>query len=256
MKNLALAGGIVAFGAGLLFVVMTWIGMEKAGALQLATAPLFGIKYVHEVLEKNKPSALARPKGVVSFQGFALPWYQMLVYGTLIFAATKQFGGLIAGFTAGLAAVSPEALLIITVVVANLVAIIGVHAICFWIGTRCDKYMYLVAVAIPLFGHVIGGLIDFLALSDAEFINFFGVPKGAGFFLEGVIVGTLIVLPFALAGAWRGQRARLPAYLSYLLRSLPPDTRDTIINLTYEEVKALASGQVNSPQARAEPVKP
>jgi hypothetical protein len=259
MKNLAWAIGIVVLAMALGSNLLAAIGVEKSNALQLGEMLLGGIVFVHQVLEKReiKLNLRALPKGVVTFEGFSLPWYQMLVYGTLIFAALKQFGGLIGGLTAGFAGVSSSggALLAIAIVVANLVAIVGVYAICFWIGTRCDKYSYLVAIAVPLLGHVIGASIDFLALSASEFSNFFGQPKSASFFLQGVIVGTLIVVIFALLGVWRGRRARLSAYLSYLLGILPPDTRNTIVDLTYEEVKALSSKPSNTRLPSVEPFK-
>jgi hypothetical protein len=258
MKNLVLAAGIVFLAAICLFGLLILAGIERAGAMSVATMPLGGIVYVHQTLDKRdmKPNLRALPRGVVTLEGFALPWYQMLVYGALMFAALKQIGGFIGGVTAGLAGVeSDNALTVIATVVGNLVAIIGVYAICFWIGTRCDKYPYLVGLGVPIFGHMIGITVDYLILSSAEFTAFFGQPKSLGFFIVGVISGTLVVVLFALLGIWRGSRARLSAYLSYLLGSLPPDTRNTIIDLTYEEVKGL-SADIKNRKIGAEPMQP
>jgi hypothetical protein len=259
MKNLAWAIGIVVLAVSLISSLLTAIGVERANAFKLGEMLLGGIVFVHQVLEKGelKLNFRALPKGVVSFEGFSLPWYQMLVYGTLIFVALKQFGGFIGGFTAGFAGVpsTGDSLLAIAIVIANLVAIVGVYAICFWIGTRCDKYSYLVAIAVPFLGHVIGASIDFLSLSDTQFSNFFGQPKSASFFVQGVIFGTLLVVIFALLGGWRGRRARLSAYLSYLLGILPADTRNTIVDLAYEEVKAFSSKPTNPRLPGIEPLK-
>lgn len=245
MKNLALAALAVFASASFIYVVLTAAGVEKAAALPIAAMPLNGIVFVHQTLEKGslRPNFRALPRGVVDFQGFALPWYQLLVYGTLIFAALKQIGGFIGGVAAGLARVaSMDALAAIAGIVGNLVGIIAIYAICAWIGTRCAKYTYLVGLGVPFLGNAIGGAVDFTFLSNAEFVSFFGAPKSAGFFLIQVLLGTLLVAPFAMLGIWRGRRARLSAYLSYLLGLLPASTRSSIIDLAYEEVKVLTAG--------------
>ncbi len=246
MKKLFFASVIVFFAAGILFGLLTFLGIEKAIAVSSALLPFSGITYVHQVLEKGeiKPNLRALPKGVVTLQGFALPWYQMLVYGTLIFVAVKQFGGLLAGLAIGLAGISIQDGLFVVAVIANLVTAAGLYLMGVWIGTRCSKYSFLVAIAMPFFGQIIGATIDFLILSESQFSNTFGQPKSFGFFLTSVIVSTLLVVIFAVFGVWRGSRARLSAYLSYLLGNLPADTRNTIINLAYEEVKELSSNQV------------
>jgi len=40
-----------------------------------------------------------------------------------------------------------------------------------------------------------------------------------------------------LFGYWRGHRHKLSAYLYYLVRVLPAETRETVVELTFEEAQ-------------------
>jgi hypothetical protein len=255
MKNLILAGVIVLGAAGILLGIQTLLGLDVKSALAIAALPLSSISSVHQTLEKGtlKLNFRALPKGVVNLQGFALPWYQMLVYGALIFVPLKELGGFVGGLTAGMAAISESGALIwIVAVIANLVTIAGMYLIGSWIGARCNKYGWLIGIAVPFFGQIVAEAADFILLSDAQFHELFGEPKTFGLFAVGVITGSLLVAVFALLGVWRGRRARLSAYLAYLLGNLPAETRDTIVNLAYEEVKSLSTQQ-HSVQAAQHP---
>jgi hypothetical protein len=50
----------------------------------------------------------------------------------------------------------------------------------------------------------------------------------------------IIVVP-GLIGYWRGQRQRLSKYLDYLLSVLPQQTRDTVVDLAFEEAQKVAA---------------
>jgi hypothetical protein len=256
MKNLILAGVVVFCAAGLLLGIQTLLlGLDVKSSVALASLPVGGFSKVHQVLEQGRLKASFRglPKGVVSLQGFALPWYQMLIYGALIFVPLKELGGYIGGQVARIGGVSePGAFIWIVAVIANLILFSGMYLVGTWIGARANKYGWLLGIAVPLVGQIIAGAADFILISDEQFPVIFGQPKTIGFFAMAVIEGALLAAIFCLLGVWRGRRARLSAYLAYLLGNLPADTRDTIVNLAYEEVKSLST-HPHSAQAAPQP---
>ena len=44
-----------------------------------------------------------------------------------------------------------------------------------------------------------------------------------------------------LIGYWRGKRQSLSKYLHYLLSVLPPQTRDTVVELAFDEAQKVSA---------------
>ena len=68
----------------------------------------------------------------------------------------------------------------------------------------------------------------------SEGLTFFEILK------RFAIISFIIVVP-GLIGYWRGQRQRLSKYLDYLLHVLPPQDRDTVVDLAYGEAQKVAA---------------
>ena len=59
--------------------------------------------------------------------------------------------------------------------------------------------------------------------------------------LKRIIIISLIVIVPGLIGYWRGKRQSLSKYLYYLLSVLPPQTRDTVVELAFEEAQKVSA---------------
>jgi hypothetical protein len=62
---------------------------------------------------------------------------------------------------------------------------------------------------------------------------------------EAALILSIVEFPFeifsGLIGYWRGRKYRLAAYLHYLLGVLPAETRDTVVELAFDEARKVAS---------------
>lgn len=243
MKNPAFAFVILLIGGVIVFVVLSFFGVGTATAISIAAIPFAGITYVDQLLEKKqiKPTISALPKGIVRLEVFALRWYLMIVYATLILAAVWQFGGFIGVLIAWLQVI-PEEFVDIPIAVASMLMAVGcVYLLGVWIGTRCDKLGILTIIAVTFFGSALSLSLDFLVLSGPEFQQFYGAPKTVGLFLNITLLDTLLMGIFGMIGFWRGRRARLSRYVWHLLSRLPADSRNTLVDLVNEEAQRLSS---------------
>ena len=87
------------------------------------------------------------------------------------------------------------------------------------------------------------GFLGVLILSDAEYRSAFAQDRTPSSLLKQYVT----VLPDCLfyciggwIGAWRGRRAQQAKYVALLLRALPANTRQTIVELARDEGSRLA----------------
>src|SRR4029077_6742618 len=80
--------------------------------------------------------------------------------------------------------------------------------------------------------------LDVLVVPDEAYRGMFGFERLSifGILKRIATISFLIIVP-GLIGYWRGQRQRLSKYLNYLLSVLPPQTRDTVVDLAYGEAQ-------------------
>jgi hypothetical protein len=105
-----------------------------------------------------------------------------------------------------------------------------------WIGTRCARRG---VVAILL----IGPLASAIYIS----INFSVNKMEFQRILYEFANETCIFWGAGLFGYWRGHRHKLSAYLHYLMRVLPAETREAVVELTFEEAQRLGSRRGDKP---------
>jgi len=233
---------IAVFGALSLFGVADKVAGPIAGALLAATT------YVHQSLEKGKPTLSAWPKGIVGLRGFFLPRWTMLVYGVLLMFSWITFIILLfrSAFDitkADLSAPAPFFMLTMLPVTG-----VGVYMIARWIGSRTSRHAIVVALLAAVVARGLLLVVDVFLFTTAtgrgvmqpEFLeiwNKYDYTK----IIWLALVGTLMFPGMATLGAWRGSRFRLAGYFRYLLSRLPRETRVVIVNLAYEEASKLAA---------------
>ena len=197
------------------------------------------ITFGHQVLEKReiRPNLSALPKGIVTLEGFGLPWYLMIAYGTLILFATQELGGAIGGLIASPSDASEGDAIILALIFGSIISLVVAYFLGGWCGSRCASNGVITVLAVIFIGKAAAVSFDFFLLSGDDWESLAGVPKSIGAYALGIIAGTLVLMPFGLIGYWRGRRARLTQYLRYLLGVLPIETRNTIVALAYEEAQ-------------------
>jgi hypothetical protein len=259
MKLFAIAFGI-ACGVGVFLFATTFASLALLGieqsvppAAALGALPITAFPKIAEFLERQegrKNVAAGKGTPVYDFREFQIAWPLMVLYGCLILTGVST---VVAGLTgaAGIAeALSygiTETSLIQQYFEENVALwllgfsadfLVGLPVMYFlgrWIGTRCA---YRGVVAVVLIVSLMFGIGTAIILLDPEpkvlpkewrhlltILNFAQIP---------------FYLGFGLIGYWRGGKLRLSKYLHYLLDVLPSETRDTVVELAFDEARKAA----------------
>jgi hypothetical protein len=245
----AIACGLVLILFGVTFVILlpfsefqqaldSALNVAKTmGSLIIASFPV-----IAEFLERQKGRknlAAGKPRPVYDFRGFQITWPLMALYGTIIVVVVFALGPFLVGFVRGFyngfiagfykqdtPGVQPDELYWADMIVSYVVSITGSYLVGRWIGTRCARRG---VVAIVL----IGPLASAIYVAINSHVNEMEFQR----ILYEFAKGTCIFWGAGVFGYWRGKRHKLSAYLHYLMRVLPEETRETVVELTFEEAQ-------------------
>jgi hypothetical protein len=253
MKPFAIAFGIVCGGAavlfGLAFALLSLVApLQTAASTAVAPAGavIAAFPKVAELLEQQesrKRLAAGSRKPVYDFLGFQITWPLMVVYGTIALSFLGQVAGGVAGLMLGLAGSSFEgenapnaggAMGILTIIVT----IFGAYFVGRWVGARTSRLGIVTMLLIAPITAALQVGLDVLFVPDEVYRGLLGSERLAffGILVRIATISFLIIVP-GLIGYWRGHRQRLSKYLNYLLSVLPPQTRDVVVGLAYEEAQ-------------------
>jgi hypothetical protein len=242
MKTLALAFGSSLATSILFYVIFTASGLGE-NALHVALIPLLGTSHLYELMEKRqaKRDLPMSPKSIFTFEGFAIPWYAMIVYGTFIYLGLAQVtsgvGGIMTHFMTDVSdAIRASRLVQIPILV------LAVYLLGFWIGSRCAAHGLIATILAVYLGQTLGKLLDFVVTSESITEILGGGYKDLW---VGILLGASIFAVPTILGFWSGSRIRMSKYLQYLLAVLPPETQTTIVNLAYEEAQTSTAKRVH-----------
>jgi hypothetical protein len=249
MKSLLLALAAVSFAVIATFAALNALQVQKEIAGSAAGVFLGALPYVHKRFERyaKTPIPALKRDAVVTFDSFALPDLVLFVYATFVaIAASQLIGGFSLAITEGAAAFDNMAAPVAGLLSAPL-QLFTAFVIGRWVGVRSGRRGVLIVVT--AFGVSISAehVLRLVFMSDTEFAATFGVDRTVVIVLAqwggGIVLWTLL----ALFGFWRGRKRRLSQYADYLLRKLPPETRDTVLLLLREEVARLSVTQSPAP---------
>jgi len=255
MKLSAIAFGIVCGVAavlfGLTFALLYLFGYPQAmsAAGILAGAVITAFPKVAEFLEQQesrKSLAAGRRAPVYDFRGFQIAWPLMVVYGTVVLWGVTQaaagFAGLMLGSMLSFEGENAPKAAFAASVPATMIAILGSYFVGRWIGARTSRLGIVTMLLIASLTSAAAVGIDVLMLSHGLYKNLYGSEWLAffGILTRITVISFMMIVP-GLIGYWRGQRQRLSKYLDYLLSVLPPQTRDTVVELAFEEAQKVSA---------------
>jgi hypothetical protein len=252
MRSLAAAFGLVGVAGVGTFVLLNFLATPEGFSIPLSTMLLGAFPYVHEAIEKRprRIAAAAQAPRTVGLRGFNIPWFQALLYATAIAFTVNMASAFATAFVFEASGEIEDTYTLVAAlipVVLPVAAILTSFLIGSWVGLRSDRLAYLVsAVSIYvalLAVELVFVMIDPNLISELDTDSSFSGVVGAMF---GPFVLTLVALPSvvlsviaALIGCRRGRRSRLSAYVAHLLGALPEDTRETLVQLAYDEAQRL-----------------
>jgi hypothetical protein len=219
--------------------------LNKLGAGGLVSAAGIVLPFVrptHKYLNRRSGEPATSDAEIVSYEGFALPNYQLFIYGALMLAAALELSGFVAGVVSSIAGGASEDLRPLIVLAVAFSSAIVSYFLGTWIGSRARRRPLIVLLATVAVGRLIAAVADVVVVSPHDFREVLGTDK-TGATIAVVLLGALAQallfgLIFGGLGVWRGRRSRHARYLRHLLDRLPNETQETILALAYEEARA------------------
>jgi len=235
----------VLFGIALA-LLLPFIEMADAlrGAATVGGLPMLAFPKVTEFVEQQqgkKNLATGKRTPIYDFRGFQIAWPLMVVVGTLVLWSVGQLvGGTATAILIEAAGHMPKASQI--AIFSGAASILGAYFVGRWIGTRCSRRGVVTMLLAAFFAAIASVAMDVALLSDEQYRTAFDAERLAlPELLSRIAVITLLFLVPGLLGYWRGRKHRLSKYLHYLLGVLPAETRDTVVELAFDEAQKIAS---------------
>lgn len=218
--------------------LLTVAGVPKEIAGSISTTIMGSVPFLRETLEKRKQ--LAAPDGqsdlIVTLAGYGLPMSRLILYGWLFMLASLEFASGVGGVIAGLGEIKTEYFVTTVILVTSITAWPAIFFVGRWIGKRCISQGILTVIITAFIARLSGSLVDIIIMPATAYEEFFG-KRSLGQFFFAIIAGTILFSIFALIGYWRGRHQRLAGYLNYLMKQVPADDREAIVELVYEEAR-------------------
>jgi hypothetical protein len=250
MKNVVLSVLVVLVLGAAVVATLSIFEITKKAAELIAGMLAAAIPTVHQLLQKSgsRLSLSARKRGVVSLQGYTMPVVMLALYGILILWSASELMGALAGVAASAAGVTKENFSSI-LALAAIPQMIVAYFVGRWIGVRSQSKGLFAVLAVGFFAPFIDWLISHFAGIEVPLGSKpekFESPRLEFFYYCGAVLSYLTVITVkltvpALLGYWRGRGIQLSRYLVYLLRALPQDSQNALVNLASDEAKRLAS---------------
>jgi len=240
-----LGAGALAF-FGLAACGVNWADATKAAFGLVTTSG----RFVYTELEKREARRTHAPEAVKTLAGYHFRGWALAAIGVVWIVGAWVLSTFLAGMGVLFAALLEKQISTEDALVASVwfkLLLVG------WASYRTGRLMGERSARWPLLWLIIAcsicmvlRSIDFLlgvrADDSAAWATLLGLP-----IFEKARLASLLLLDIAklalpgVVGLWAGHRRRLRAYLGYLVELLPPDTRDALVTLAYEDAKRLVS---------------
>lgn len=252
----AIVCGVAAILFGAVFAILTFLGQPQAvsAAGGLAGVVILAFPKVAEFLEredgKRKLAGGNQSSRVYDFRSFQIAWPLMVVYGTILLFVIRAGFGIVAGFmlsealseAGGTLEMARHMARHISVVSFLPASMLAMYLIARWIGTRCSR-RGIIATLLVAISTLIDAVLNMTLLPDEDFRTMSGYERTDYLkYFGNEVLEVSIIAAAGLVGYWRGHKQRLSKYLYYLLGVLPVETRETVVDLAFEEAEKVALG--------------
>jgi hypothetical protein len=258
MRYLGIALAI-SFGMGIaLFLIAHAIFPDVQIAAAIAAVPITACHHIAEMLERRqtRESITSHHAAAIrSLSGFTIAWPLLVAHTTVFLIGigllATVFGALLIGFLFGAEADFTLTQGIGAIVAAAPIALFGGFVVGRRIGSRCARpsgwTVLLVAAVASLVLNGLGATAVWLGADTAPPV--FGSTPLHDLVIETAATFTTFAVA-GLLGHRQGRKRRIAEYMDYLLGVLPPDTRNLLVELAYEEAQKVAAAP---PAARLGP---
>jgi hypothetical protein len=204
--------------------LITAFGIEDAK--ELAGAPMAGTPFIYSYLRARLTSRGGlTPAGVVPLSSYEVAWLPLAIVGGLTIVGVQNIASFLGVLVAG------DLLVGLGVGIGAGVAV--TVACGRYIGVRADRHPIVSAVTAGLLALVLGNALTILFVPE-DLREQLGITLSAAYLVSFVPAGLLYAVAGA-AGAWWGRRNQEAGYLSYLLKRIDAPTKQSVIQMVYDE---------------------
>jgi hypothetical protein len=243
VKTLAISFLVCLLAAALCYLGLDAVGVSSDVAKTVSLVALGAFPKLREaLLEIEAAKSSGAPPGLRPLDEYELTRTRCLLYvaavGFSLMTFISGLGGVLAGLiSTGLEHAATSAGLLVLMLGYPVLFLCGR-----WLGQRCRATPFLVALAAAAAIKTLGVLFDLALMSPEAFQELFGFSMSDPYThaIRWLLGFCLFAVPLLL-GVLVGRRQRLNVYLAYLLRKLPVDSRNALVELAYEEAVRIKS---------------
>lgn len=247
MQSLALALLFVAAAALTVGVALAAASVPTEIAGGIASSLMALMPYVHKSIDRSLRRQPSSSERIPSLEDFGIPRALAAIYAACMLLAAMQLGPAV-----GLAAAAVSASRVRDLKAVALAAAVGIGALAItvpgtfligrWIGRRARRTAALAVVGAVVIARILGSIVDWFMLPAQQVAEILGKAETLGLLSTQIIIGVPVLSIVALLGYWRGRRQRLAYYMVFLLRIVPKEEREALVELAHEGAKKARAG--------------
>jgi hypothetical protein len=245
MLNIILAVTIVVGAAAILYLLATVLGFPPEVAKGVAGLPALAIQNVYEWLKASSAKRALAKIGLplaLSENEFSIHPLSAFLFSIIMWSGVAPFTAMLMGMCVGAAEVVAgveitdeklfATLVILTTVPLRLIAAAYIGC---WIGTRSRRYVLAIVIAAIALGYSAYILFSFLTMSPDDWVYKAISQRGALAHFITFLPDIVSYIISATLGFWYGQRQKPTYYLAFIMKILPQETRQTIVEMARDE---------------------
>ncbi|MGA7486801.1 MAG: hypothetical protein WBW74_07675 [Xanthobacteraceae bacterium] len=247
MRNIILAVMIAVGASAIVYLLATVLGFPTEVAKGAAGLPAFAIQKVYEFLEtRSAKRSLAKAglKPTMSVNEFSIHPLSAFLFSFIMWSGVFFFSGSLMGMCVAMAgAISkidieetqPKLFAYLIIFTALPLRIIAAAYIGCWIGTRSRRYVLAILIGAIALGSGATFLLSFLFLMNDDKFKVVAEGRAALAQFIQIVPDIAIYIISAALGFWYGQRQKPAYYLGFIMKILPQQTRQTIVEMAQDE---------------------
>ena len=252
MRNIILALTIAFCAAVILYLAGAGLGYLLAILLPgfpadvakgLAGLPLGGIKGIYEFLETSSAKRASARTGLsqtIPINEFSIHPISAFLLCLITWCGVVLFTGALMGVIIGYATLDGKVNImqsnpLLLVATAFPLRVIAAAYLGCWIGTRSRRYVFGVLIGSIVLGYSAAFLLSTLMIGNDQFTKLLGEDLTILQRYTTILPDMVIFIIFGALGFWYGQRQKLVYYLAFIMRMLPQEIRQTIVEMARDE---------------------
>lgn len=237
MKNILIAISLASVLVFACFFTFSLLGFTKENAINISGVMVAFFVAIHQAIEKHENRSFkSKQRRIITIDHYGYPWYLMVIYGITLTWAISSAGALTSGVIGAALGFQIEQSIKVSLLYMFLFTQSGLYFTGRWVGIKSLGCGIWSVITIGLVHSIIENFLNWSFASDRAFSIFFGeIERSVWLLIMMMVGGWVIRVPLLIFGYWRGRRIRRVSYLRFLMKLIPDESKNAIIDLAFEE---------------------